>query len=445
MTHFSDDELSAYALRPDDVAARERVEQHVADCTNCRSALDGIEQFDAALRDPLPWEMAGSMTNRREVPKNLLAQARAVAADDARARELVLPVTVSYEAFRRARVADDPRFYTLGTIRLLCRVANTTHEREPRFGLAIADAALAIAARLPEQLSTAAAWHAGTAWKERANALRYLGRFKEAEEALDRAVDSFRSDDRTEPFDLAIVAYVRSLICSETERFDEAIALAREAAREFEIYADVPRYLAARMAEAAAYYAVDRNQEAAEIFELVANAACAQGDMAIAAAALGNAASCYVRLGEYDKAEDLYVDTLTAVTDLHLDVERIRVLWALAALKVERGDYGEGIRDLDSARSHLARLGLVNDAALATLDLVAGLLAVGETDRVEALCRSISVTFASEGLTRSARKALAYLQEAVAARSVTADDIRHVRVYLERLPFRRNEEFSRLQ
>src|SRR3954454_10537169 len=179
MSHYTEDELSAYALRPDAIDDRDAVEQHVAACGDCRDALDVIEAFDTALHDPLPWEVAESMPARREAPPALLTQARAIADADARARELLLPLVDSAIRFREARIDDDPRFYTLAAIRLLCKVANGMHERQPQFGLVLADTALNIADKLPANQQSQSAWCVGTAWKERANALRYLGRFKE--------------------------------------------------------------------------------------------------------------------------------------------------------------------------------------------------------------------------------------------------------------------------
>ena len=68
MSHYTEDELSAYALRPDAIDDREGVEQHVAACGDCRNTLDVIEAFDMALQDPVPWEMSESMPVRREAP-----------------------------------------------------------------------------------------------------------------------------------------------------------------------------------------------------------------------------------------------------------------------------------------------------------------------------------------------------------------------------------------
>src|SRR3954467_3209301 len=108
MSHYTEDELSAYALRPDAIDDRDAVEQHVSGCRDCRDALDVIEAFDTALHDPLPWEVADAMPVRREAPAQLLDQARALAAADAHARELVMPLIDSAIHFREARIDEDP-------------------------------------------------------------------------------------------------------------------------------------------------------------------------------------------------------------------------------------------------------------------------------------------------------------------------------------------------
>lgn len=445
MSHYTEDELSAYALRPDASHDREAVEQHVAACCDCRNTLDVIEAFDTALHDPLPWEMAETIPIRREAPPALLEQARVIAADDARARELVLPLVDSAIRFRAARVDDDPRFYTLAVIRLLAKVANGMHERQPQFGLILADTALNIAERLPANLQAQSAWYVGTAWKERANALRYLGRLKDAAQSLDRSESSFESEGHVEAFDLAIVKYVRATVYCEMERFTDATELAREAAVVFQMYGDRQRFFAARIVEANAFYGADRYAEALPAYESIALDARAANDRWMFAAAIANAASCHTRLGDFEQASRQYEEALEITSDLDVPAERARILWASAALKVESGRFEEGLPALEQARADLTRYGLKNDAALAALDLIAGLIAVGDTDRVADLCRSVANTFAEENMSRNAKKALAYLSETVASGIAIPETVRHVRAYLARIDNHPTEEFQLLQ
>src|SRR3954447_625901 len=358
MSHYTEDELSAYALRPDAIDDREGVEQHVAACGDCRNTLDVIEAFDIALQDPVPWEMSAAMPVRREPPPALLDHARAIAAADARARELVMPLVDSVIRFRAAGIDDDPRFHTLAVIRLLCKVANGMHERQPQFGLVLADTALNIADKLPANQQSQSAWCVGTAWKERANALRYLGRFKEADEALDRAEEAFESDDHVEPFDLAIVQYVRATLYCKMERFEEAIALGQFAAETFHLYGDTARYLSALLAEAAGYYSADRDREAVVLLERVVRLARSSGEIGILARALSNAAASYTRLREYDTATAYYADAIAAMNYLDLPTESTRLLWAMGALNIEQGDYDNGIEGLERSRIQLQQLGM---------------------------------------------------------------------------------------
>jgi len=445
MSHYTEDELSAYALRPDAIDDREGVEQHVAACGDCRSTLDVIEAFDIALQDPLPWEMAESMPVRRDAPPALLDHARAIAAADARARELVMPLVDSAIRFRAARIDDDPRFYTLAVIRLLSKVANGMHERQPQFGLVLADTALNIADKLPANLQAQSAWYVGTAWKERANALRYLGRFKEADEALDRAEEAFESDDHVEPFDLAIVQYVRATLYCQMERFEEVVALGQSAAETFHLYGDTRRYLSALLVEGLGYFNADRDRESVEIMERVAVLARSASEIDLVGRALLNAANSYTRMRNYSKATSCYAQAIGVMEDLDLPTESARLNWSLATLKVEQGDYDEGIVGLEHSRVKLQQLGMANDAALATLDLVAGLLAAEQPERVPELCRAITLTFSSEGMMRNAKKALAYLTEAVTSGDATPEAVRHVRAFLEHLPEHPNEEFQQIQ
>jgi tetratricopeptide (TPR) repeat protein len=446
MSHYTEDELSAYALRPDAIHDREAVEQHVAGCCDCRNTLDVIEAFDMALHDSLPWEMSDSMPVRREAPPPaLLDRARTIAAADAQARELVMPLVDSAIRFRAARVDDDPRFYTLAVIRLLTKVANGMHERQPQFGLVLADTGLNIAEKLPASLQAQSAWYVGTSWKERANALRYLGRFKEADEALDRAEEAFESGGNAEPFDLAIVQYVRATLYSQMERFEDVVTLARSAAETFHLYGDTRRYLSALLVEGLGYYNAHRDRESAEIMERVAVLARSARESDLLGRALLNAANSYVRLRDYGKATAYYADAISVMDDLDLPTESARLHWSLATLKVERGDYDGGLLELEHSRLQLQQLGMANDAALVTLDLVAGLLAAEQPERVPELCRAITLTFSSEGMMRNAKKALAYLTETVTSGYATPEAVRHVRAFLEHLPEHPHEEFQQIQ
>jgi tetratricopeptide (TPR) repeat protein len=229
------------------------------------------------------------------------------------------------------------------------------------------------------------------------------------------------------------------------ERFEEAVLLGRSAAETFHLYGDTGRYLSALLAEAGGYYSADRDREAVVLLQRVVSMARSSGEVGILARALANAANSYTRLREYDKASEYYADAIVAMNDLDLPTESARLLWAMGALNIEQGEYDNGIEGLERSRMQLQKLGMSNDAALATLDLVAGLLAAEQPERVPELCRGITLTFSSEGMMRNAKKALAYLTEAVTSGDATPEAVRHVRAFLEHLPEHPHEEFQQIQ
>ena len=98
---------------------------------------------------------------------------------------------------------------------------------------------------------------------------------------------------------------------------------------------------------------------------------------------------------------------------------------------------------LDGSRTDLARLGLTNDAAQATLEWAEVRLAMNKPEGVAAACRKIVVVFNSEDMQRHAKEALAVLHAALAAGKAMPELVRSVRLYLEKLPANPSQRFVR--
>ena len=97
---------------------------------------------------------------------------------------------------------------------------------------------------------------------------------------------------------------------------------------------------------------------------------------------------------------------------------------------------------LDTSREALQQLGLRDDHALATLEWAEVRLALNRPHGVAKVCREIFLQFDSEGMTRNARLALAYLHEALASQSATPDLVREIRLYLKALPQKPSAVFA---
>jgi tetratricopeptide (TPR) repeat protein len=430
--HYGDDELSVYALAPSLSGDAEAIKQHLPVCAECRGRLQFIDELDDAFRDPEMWAAIDLVQTRARRLDAALAEYVRIENEDADAEVLLAPLLQSPIRFYHVDVDADTRFHTAGVVRKLCRAAHARHEQQPQFSLRIAEAACRIALGLPKRSKDRRSVLA-LAIRERANAFRYLGRFAEGLRSLNDAERLFDQSPGTDPLDRAVVWYIRATIYMKSERLREGAALAGEAALIFRSYGDTLRELSAVMAEACCLALNGDPLKAVGAFERVISIARSTGEREMLARALQNAGVSYLASGDPSNALRHLVEAMGIFDEIALPTERARNMWKLATALAAEGRLSESARQLENARVELLRLGLVNDAALATLEWAEVQLALEQTEGVADACGSIVFKFESEGMRRSASLALAYLHESLRSGSVTRTIVREVRAFLEEL------------
>jgi tetratricopeptide (TPR) repeat protein len=442
MTHYDYETLAAYALDRELVDDPGALEAHLAECVSCREEVEAVREFDALSRQPEVWDDAAAIRAGSTKLKEALAERDAIVAEDLRAQRLLAPYLKSPMRLNNKKLADDPRFVTAGAVRVLSAAARSEHEGRPRFSHALAKQACAIVERLPAG-HPARAECAVQAHIQRGNALRYLGKFKEADEALaeaERGLPGTPVDD----FDLAIIQHVRATVWMESERARQAIPLARAAARTFRRYGDEHRELGALLAEGSCLSLVNEHVSAVGVFDRVVVLARRLGELTLLARAVNNVAASYTAFGDFDRAMAHYAEAIALYEETGMATEQARARWGLAGTLVARGELAAGIDALESVRKELAALALTNDAALATLEWAEARLAAGEPSGVAAACTRVVIAFGSERMERNARIALAFLHEALRTGTATPEIVRHVRLYLEQLPSAPERAFAPL-
>lgn len=432
MTHYDHETLAAYAMDPALVDDPGGIQAHLRKCVSCREEVEAAREFDALSQQPEVWDDAEAIRAGSPKLKEALAERDAIVAEDLRAQQLLAPYLKSPMRLRNKKLAEDQRFVTAGAVRVLSMAARGEHEGRPRFSHALARQACAIAERLPADHPARAAC-AVQAHIQRANALRYLGKFKEADDALAEA-ERLIPGTPVADFDLAIIQYVRATVWFKSERVAEAMPLARAAARTFHQYGDSPREMAAVMAEGACLLFLGLPDRSIALFEYVISLARRVNDLPTLARAANNAALAYYSLRDFDRATAYYTESAALYEEAGMATEEARARWGLAGTLVARGELTAGIEALQTVRKELAARGLTNDAALATLEWAEARLAAGEPSGVAAACARVMMTFGSERMERNARIALAFLHEALRAGTATPEVVRHVRLYLEHLP-----------
>jgi len=308
MTHYDHDTLSLFALDPKLVDDPEAVAAHLAACDACAAYFEVVTELDGELRDPEFWEQVDHLVTPNERVAQVFELRDAIEAEDAEAHRRLDPLLTSPLRFRAAEITANPKFLTAGVVRVLCAEANKRHEKRPLFSVEIANAAFEIARALPKAPGSRRRFSIAISLREVANAQRYLGRFKEALEALGYAERLFDETPAADAHDIAVVQYIRATVLMDSERLPEAISEAEKCLPVFSDYGDQPRELSALMTQACCLHYSGRRTEAADAYERLIARARVQDDVGILARGLSNAATAYTELSMLDRAERYYTE-----------------------------------------------------------------------------------------------------------------------------------------
>jgi tetratricopeptide (TPR) repeat protein len=442
--HYDELALQEYLDDPESFEGRSELEMHLAFCRPCSGLLEELRTFEATLVSDALWSVPES--GNEQPPGELRAIAELLAQEDAAAEQLLAPLLSSPASFRRANVTSLPEMRTAGVVRRLKTESRALRERQPMHALVLADAAIAISDLLPPRRYPELLVNdlRGGGWLERANVLRYLGRYPEALDATDIAARAF-SQSTVSVYSLALVDYLRAVIFVEIERQDEALVLVRRCARVFRQFGEDDRYVHAKMVEASVLFDQNRYRDARDLFVSLVRMAKGLGDATTLARLYGNVANCQLRLNELESAGVYFARALSLYEALGLETERIRTRWSIGSLRIANGDIEDGLALLREARGEFAQLGLRSDAALVTLDIAEALLASGTAAgarEAAELCASIVESFTSVGMNGHAMTALAFLHEAFETGRATPALVRHVRHYLESRPDHGGQAFA---
>ena len=147
------------------------------------------------------------------------------------------------------RLIERHELHTSGALERLGQEVDKRRSTDPREALAIAELATSIAGTIPDDAYPAIiiAQLRAHAWKDRCQALSYLGRYEEALGALDHAEREFDAFG-TLAHDRALVRFCRAILLQHLRRFDEAQAILDECRKVFRSHADEQTYVKCTLA-----------------------------------------------------------------------------------------------------------------------------------------------------------------------------------------------------
>ena len=272
----------------------------------------------------------------------------------------------------------------------------------------------------------------GLAWKERANALRFLAEYPAALDALDHAERELSGLGRN-AFELGNIAYIRAVVLIYMDRLEDATRQAEESTRIFAAYGDTDRWMRARSVEAGVLFYLREFARAADAFGQLRSYAESNDDAIGVARHSYHMATCFLELGDAARATPLLLDARKTFEQRDVRTWLVRTDWMLGVMARVIGRFEESIKQLRGARKASEELALPEEAAHITLDLIESLLLAGRTREISSLCSEVIRYFRRSGRLRQALTAAAFLKEAAAQGSIRIETVQHVRSFVQRL------------
>ena len=329
-------------------------------------------------------------------------------------------------------LATRPELQTNAALEKLSDEVRRRLDRNPREALALAELATTIADALPETAYPAVtlAQIRAMAWKDRANALRFLGRYDETFEAIGHA-EGILEKHVALGLDRAVVDLVKAMTLIDTGRFDEARALAITCGGVFLAHGDLTRALYAGEIEAHVLYEEQRYADAQILFTSLLEIARVAQDSVSEARLHNNAGYAAIHLDDFRSANIHFSEAIARMTDQGDHIAAMRTQRGAGLVLIGRGQTESGIAHLQSARHAFMRNGLFEEANLCGLSIADVLLSHGDVDEAKAIVHEIVRDCQTTTSERRIIDAVSTLEEAMSNSETAIQAVRHVYAIIE--------------
>ncbi len=411
---------------------------HLQSCADCSEQLATFGTITEVLHEHDVWN--ATEVRRDLVPDtiaNLRAFADRMAFEDAAADAILPELLAGPREEWMPRLMAHPEWRTAGVVRRLIAATERVVVTMPPDALEMTALSTEIAEHLDPATvrSDTLARLRGAAWRDRAFALFYVGRFVDGIQATERA-DLALQYCVVDQYERARVGIVRAVCLRAMEEVPTAVATAKSSSDTFIEFGDLNRLARARMTETNLLFTKGEYGAALSILESLEQQLSKTRGANIHAFVLGNLGYCLWKLGRLDEALRMYDAAAALHADLGVHTEAVRTQWGVASILVTAGRTDEALARFKVLKKAFDDLGMTSEAALVTLDIAELLIVRCDFGAVEDMCRAAMASFQAAGIAYTARAltALAYIREAAQHRAVTPTHVKYVREYLRRLP-----------
>ncbi|HEY0140366.1 MAG TPA: hypothetical protein VGF48_05685 [Thermoanaerobaculia bacterium] len=342
-----------------------------------------------------------------------------------------------------ASIASHPDLQNYGALVYISSLFERKLTKEPDYARSLAELGMRIVEALPPNPpypKLLAAQMKAHAAKDYGKYLRFIGRQKEAEEIFREAVRML-GGQATLLHDAAVIRLALALTLQELEQFDESLALLAECKSVFRNHGDARNMSIAAFVEGVLLHRMKQFREAREAYLLIVATTPDLDDEQLGALNL-SIGLCSIELGDYGAAQDAFAYAETLFSELDQPMNVLNVELARGRLLIRFGQLTAGVNLLRPVRRQFLSHGLREEAGLAGLAIVEGLLGLERHSAAETLARKIVREFELAGLNRRAIAALSFLTQILASQTASPKNIRDVHEYIVSLRTNPERDFQ---
>ena len=306
------------------------------------------------------------------------------------------------ELRRNPDAALRDEWMTAGAVRALTAASRDLLEQSPSASAALAERATEMVAALDDDYPRALRGHlAANAWKELANALRYLSDYAAALHALDQA-DAALAEVITAAHARAVMALARAAALRDGGRPSEALPLLALASAVFEEHADRVREAQCELLAGVLSHRGGDEASAARSYRHAIELGEESGDLRTIAAGYSNLGLLNAETGHPDEAFEALQRGRARFRELHAMTELARADWGVGVALRRSGRFEASIPVLRDARSAFRSFGMTEEAALVGMELAEAYVAVNRRNAARRVLLAAVAEFRAANLAERA-------------------------------------------
>jgi tetratricopeptide (TPR) repeat protein len=401
---------------------REVVRHLLSGCETCREVSRRVWEGEAVPAD----------IDLSAIAARVWEQGRAFDREKESAPELVAELAQLTPERRILVARNSSRFRTRAVCELLCEEACNACGSDAEQAVQLATTATLLASDLPRGRYGRGVVNdvQARAWCTLGHAQRESSRLFEAEDCFRRA-EELLAGGSGDPCVIGRVWHLKAILRHAQRRFDEALALFRDAAQEFTAGGDDSQLGRSR---------IDRARTLRELGDLEGAVRSVRTGLALidpkqnprqALAGKHNLTLYLQELGEADEAMQLVSELLPLHARFGGEVDKLRLRWLEGKIAHLQGDLERCQEAFEEVRRSFVKRSMPYDAALVSLDLAADHLQQERFSEVLRLTGEMLTVFRALQIERETIAAILLLERAAAARQVSLTLLGELASYLK--------------